>query len=155
MVSRLKKVFQILSFFYMASFFPTKCKQQTSFVFKTWKNKCNADLRESSQLQDRFTRYNPWRRLNRKYIACDKVEPYNQPIIPWGFFWFLFDMGSIMKYCRQIERSWKKENIYYLLTCEVMKQFLGDPVKTVHLLPFNRIFDYIFFFFNTIAFYKT
>ena len=44
-------------------------------------------------------------------------------------------MGSIMKYCRQIERSRKKENIYYLLTCEVVKTFLGDPVKIVHLLP--------------------
>lgn len=40
-----------------------------------------------------------------------------------------------MKYCRQIERSRKKENIYYLLTCEVVKTFLGDPVKIVHLLP--------------------
>ena len=46
-----------------------------------------------------------------------------------------FDMGSMMKYCRQIERSRKKENIYYLLTCEVVKTFLGDPVKIVHLLP--------------------
>ena len=40
-----------------------------------------------------------------------------------------------MKYCRQIERSRKKENIYYLLTCEVVKTFPGDPVKIVHLLP--------------------
>lgn len=81
-----------------------------------------------------------------------KLNRINQPIIPWGFFFWYGEHNEILSSNWKVSKERKYLLLAYLWSCENISR---RPSKNCSSITFDRIFDYIFCFFNTIAVYKT